>query len=65
MPSTVIRYHFYNSDKNTLTIVFVSGLRYEYFDVSQAVYDQFNSAFAKGIYFNEHIKPHHECRKVE
>ncbi len=65
MPSTVIRYHFYSSEKNTLTIVFVSGLRYEYQGVTDDVYEKFKQAFSKGVYFNEHIKPNYECRKID
>jgi len=39
-----------------LTIQFVSGLTYVYYDVPPMVYDNLKRAKSKGAYFNRHIR---------
>lgn len=56
MPSTVIKKYEYHPEKQILTIEYVSGLRYDYLNVPQNVFDDFRGTFAKGIFLNKHIK---------
>ena len=65
MPSTVIHTMDYSAATRTLRIVFVSGLVYDYKDVPPEEYAALRSAFAKGIYFNTHIKNNYTCEKVD
>lgn len=65
MPSTIIRSFSYDADKQLLKITFVSGKKYGYLNVTEENYAAMKSAFAKGEYFNKHIKNQHEFRKIE
>jgi len=65
MPSTVILKSSHNAETNTLTITFVSGLVYEYKNVSEETYKAMITSGAKGIFFNKHIKGKYEWKKVE
>ncbi|WP_352128652.1 KTSC domain-containing protein [Mesorhizobium sp. dw_380] len=57
MPSTSIRKTEYDPDKRVLSVWFVaSGKRYEFEGVPPETCAEFRSAFAKGRYFNEHIR---------
>lgn len=57
MPSTSIRKSEYDPDKRVLSVWFVaSGNRYEFEGVPPETFAAFRSAFAKGRYFNEHIR---------
>ena len=56
MPSTVIKKYSYNPEQMTLTVMFVSGKIYDYFQVPQVIFDGFRSAFAKGVFLNKMIK---------
>jgi hypothetical protein len=56
MPSTVIQHFSYDSDSRQLTIRFMSGKAYRYVDVPPGVHSDFQLAFAKGVYYNEHIR---------
>ncbi|WP_348629867.1 KTSC domain-containing protein [Mesorhizobium sp. M7D.F.Ca.US.004.03.1.1] len=57
MPSTSIRKTEYDPDKRVLSVWFVaSGKRYEFEGVPPEIFAEFRSAFAKGRYFNEHIR---------
>jgi hypothetical protein len=56
MPSTVIRSFEYAPETSVLTIRFVAGTVYEYYEVPQQVYDAFLSFREKGIFYNTHIK---------
>jgi hypothetical protein len=65
MPSTVIRAHHYDPATQTLSVWFVpSGLRYDYYEVPAPTYAAFRAAFAKGRYFNVHIRNKFRCAKV-
>lgn len=63
MPSSVIRSFFYDVNKATLTIIFVSGLRYVYEGVPQEVYRALAEAPSKREYFNAHIRDHFPFRR--
>jgi hypothetical protein len=66
MPSTSIRKTEYDPDNRILSVLFVaSGKRYEFEDVPPETFAAFKAAFAKGGYFNEHIRNHFRYRLVE
>ncbi|MFD2576310.1 KTSC domain-containing protein [Haoranjiania flava] len=65
MPSTVIKSYHYNAEKETLTIVYVSGSVYKYLKVPAAVFQDFKNAFSKGKYLNQYIKPNFAYEKLD
>lgn len=64
MPSSVINHYSYQEDKKILRIVYQSGAVYDYLDVSQKIFDEFQYAFSKGIFLNKVIKPKFKFRKI-
>jgi hypothetical protein len=64
MPSTVIASSSYNQETSTLTIVFVSGIVYQYKNVPAKIYQAMKDSRSKGSYFNLHIKDHFEFEKI-
>ena len=56
MPSTVIRAYSYASERRQLSIVFTTGRRYIYHDVPPSLFEAMTAAFAKGEFFNAHIR---------
>ena len=56
MPSTVIQSFDYNTETGILTVRFVTGNEYVYFDVPQRVYNDFKKIREKGIFYNKEIK---------
>ena len=65
MPSTSISKFDYDPNTRVLSIWFVaSGKHYEFLDVPPESFAAFKSAFAKGRYFNEHIRNHFAFRMV-
>jgi hypothetical protein len=56
MPSTVIRSFHYDASKRELLVVFQSGREYIYQDVPAETFEGMKSSFAKGEYFNAHIR---------
>lgn len=54
----------YDPDSATLTVIFVSGLVYEYKNVPGDVYQSMKSSSSKGTFLNKFIKNHYEFRKV-
>ncbi|WP_352641237.1 KTSC domain-containing protein [Mesorhizobium sp. M0520] len=65
MPSTSIRKSEYDPDSRILSVWFVaSGKRYEFEDVPPETYAAFKAAFAKGRYFNDHIRNRFRYRLV-
>ena len=57
MPSTSIRKSEYDPDARVLSVWFVvSGKRYDYEAVPPEVYAAFLNAFAKGRFFNDHVR---------
>lgn len=64
MPSTVIKTYKYLPEIQRLLITFISGITYQYFDVSQKEFDEFKTSFSKGIHFNQQIKPFHKFEKL-
>jgi hypothetical protein len=64
MPSSVIRKFSYIAEKNALEITFVSGKRYRYLGVPEALYQQLGEAFSKGEFFNEHIRDYFAFERI-
>jgi hypothetical protein len=65
MPSTSIRKAEYNPDTGVLSVWFRdSGKRYDYEDVPPETYAEFRNAFAKGRFFNDHIRDRFRYRLV-
>nr|WP_192361528.1 KTSC domain-containing protein [Mesorhizobium mediterraneum] len=57
MPSTSIRKTEYDPERKSFRWWFVaSGKRYEFEDVPPETFAAFKAAFAKGRYFNDHIR---------
>jgi KTSC domain len=56
MPSAVIRSFHYDEGSRALLIVFQSGRRYRYLDVPSETAQGLRGAFAKGEFFNVHIR---------
>ena len=64
MPSTVIRRFDYSPERRELMVEFVTGRRYVYLDVPEDEARSMRSAFAKGRYFNAHIRDHYRFREL-
>ena len=64
MPSSVVAEMIYNEQTETLRIVYVSGMVYDYKKVPLEVYLAMRNALSKGTYLNEHIKNNYEFEKV-
>jgi hypothetical protein len=64
MPSTVIRSFDYNAADAVLTITFVSGSVYAYYEVPQEVADAFREYREKGVFYNEQIKGKFRFEKI-
>ena len=65
MPSTVIRRFAYDPPSRALDVEFVSGRRYRYVAVPQAVAERFRGAFSKGRFFNAHIRDGYRCKELD
>ena len=65
MPSTVIRRFSYRPDARELVVEFVTGRHYVYVDVPPEEAERFRAAFAKGRYFNAHIRDAYQCREID
>lgn len=65
MPSTVIRRFQYDPASHRLEIEFTSGRRYLYREVPERVAAALRGAFAKGRYFNAHIREHFACEPLD
>lgn len=64
MPSTVIRRFAYDPRSEWLDIEFVSGRRYRYFEVPEAVANGLSGAPSKGRFFNARIRDSFRCREL-
>ncbi|MER8602109.1 KTSC domain-containing protein [Mesorhizobium sp. M0833] len=65
MPSTSIRKTEYDPERKVLSVWFVaSGKRYEFEGVPPETFAAFKAAFAKGRYFNDHIRNHFRYRLI-
>ena len=64
MPSTVIRRFDYSPDREELVVEFVTGRRYLYSAVPPDEAERLRGAFAKGSYFNRHIRDRYAYREL-
>ena len=64
MPSTAISDIDYDSSREMLTVTFVTGRVYEYFDVPLDVADAFQHAGSKGAFFNREIRDRYRFREI-
>ena len=64
MPSTVIRRFDYSPERRELAVEFVTGRRYVYLDVPEDQARSMRGAFAKGRYFNAHIRDRYRFREL-
>jgi lysyl-tRNA synthetase class 2 len=64
MPSTVIRRFEHRPQSGGLLVEFVTGRRYIYLGVSEEEAAAMRAAFAKGRYFNRHIRDRYDCREL-
>jgi len=64
MPSTVIRRFDYLPERRELIVEFVTGRRYAYLDVPQQEAAAMRASFAKGRYFNAHIRDRYRLRAL-
>jgi hypothetical protein len=65
MPSMSIRKSEYDPESAVLSVWFVaSGKRYDYEGVPAEVYAAFRNAFAKGRFFNDHIRDRFPYRLI-
>ena len=64
MPSMVIRTFDYDPSTRALDIEFVSGRRYRYGAVPTDVAQAFRDAFAKGRFFNAHIRDNYQSQEL-
>lgn len=65
MPSSVIKYFNYDAALQVLTITFMSGVKYRYFDVLPGVVGRFKRAPSKGAFFSRHIRPVYRFMRLE
>ncbi len=63
MPSSAIRSYSYDAAEHRLDITFVSGERYSYFAVPQAIAAGLRRALSKGRYFQRHIRDRFDYRR--
>ena len=64
MPSTVIRRFDYATDRQELTVEFVTGRRYVYSRVPLEAAEALRRAFAKGVHFNRNIRDNYPYREL-
>lgn len=62
--STVIAAVAYSTDA-ALDIEFTSGAKYRYFAVPAQLFHELLAADSKGVFFNQRIKPHYPCTKLD
>ncbi|MCF0055923.1 KTSC domain-containing protein [Dyadobacter sp. CY356] len=65
MPSSVVAKMIYDDEQETLRIIFVSGMVYDYKKVPLKVYEAMKASDSKGTFLNQYIKPNYDFDKVE
>lgn len=65
MPSSVIKYFSYDAATETLKIIFVTDMIYQYKKVPEKIYKMLKASGSKGRYFNRHIKDKFKFQKLE
>ena len=65
MPSTIIRQFRYLPERRELLIEFTTGRRYLYSEVPIGEAEAMRNAFAKGVFFNRHIRGRYAARELQ
>ncbi len=65
MPSSVVSAISYDSQSQTLRVIFVSGTVYNYKEVPEQVYKEMKTSGSKGSYLNMHIKGKYVFEKIK
>lgn len=65
MPSTAIRGFACDAERRRLDIAFTTGRLYCDFDVRPGVAADMRTAFAKGEYFNAHIRARYRTERLD
>lgn len=65
MPSSVVAEIKYDKHSHTLSVVYVSGLVYDYKNVPEEIYVAMRTAFSKGTFLNKYIKGQYEFKRIE
>ena len=65
MPSSVIKYFSYDAATETLKIIFVTDMIYQYKEVPEKIHKMLKASGSKGRYFNRHIKDKFKFQKLE
>jgi hypothetical protein len=61
--SNIVRFG-YEENTQILTVAFKSGGEYEYFDVTQGVFEQMQAAASKGQFLAQNIKGHYRYARI-
>lgn len=64
LDSSQLRGYHYNKGTGTLTIQFMNGSYYEYFNIPGNTMDEFESSESQGKFFHSHIKGIYEFKKL-
>lgn len=64
MPSSVIASYSYNGQTQSLRVVFLSGMIYDYLNVPLGVYNKMRKALSKGAFLNKEIKGRFPYKKL-
>ncbi|MDQ6904865.1 MAG: KTSC domain-containing protein [Bacteroidota bacterium] len=65
MPSSVVSAIKYDASNSILTVIFVSGMVYEYKHVPEAIYLEMKNSGSKGTYLNKNIKGNYLFEKIK
>ncbi|MEO6687337.1 MAG: KTSC domain-containing protein [Dyadobacter sp.] len=65
MQSSVVSKMIYDDETETLRIIYVSGMVYDYKKVPLKVYEAMKASDSKGTFLNQNIKNNYEFVKVE
>jgi hypothetical protein len=65
MPSSVVARMIYDDETETLRIVYVSGMVYDYKKVPFEIYEAMKASDSKGTFLNQVIKEKYEFERVE
>jgi len=65
MPSSVVRTLTYQPKERRLDVVFTSGRAYSYHDVPSAVFEAMKASFAKGEFFNRHLRGRYQYTRQD
>lgn len=64
MPSRSIRHFEYDGARCTLTVTFVTGRKYRYYNVAPEVAEAFRIAASKGRFFNLRIRDQYRFEEL-